>query len=220
MGLLFDAILVLLALLFALNGLRKGLFRSLMGLIGAALALVLSVLVARLCAGFLYETVVAPPLHEFLTNQLVGQVSNGAGAAFYWVAESFGGAGTVASAAGMGVSSAMELMRPVLENILCILGTIVLFIPMMVVVKILVRLLNGVTKMPGLRTINRLLGCLFGLCKGVLILWLLCALVSASLPLLDAMGLFGICPWIAEILNGSALYHLLSSINPLELVLQ
>ncbi|MDD5952685.1 MAG: CvpA family protein [Oscillospiraceae bacterium] len=220
MSILLDAVVVAIVVLFALLGLRKGFFRSLMGLIGAIAALIAALTVGRFLSDWLYDTWGRALLTDAVTNALADSgASTAEGIAtalpsYLQPVLDFAG-GTkgletlLSASSGKVAGVVVKVLEPAVTNLLMVLLTIVLFLVFLLIVRLLLRLLDRVTHVPVLRQVNGLLGFLLGMCKGLLIVWLLCILTTALLPLWSGSG-----QWLKTAVDGSYLFRTLSGINP------
>ena len=224
MFILFDAAIVAVILLFALLGLHRGFIRSLAGLIGAVIAMALALTIAHFAAEWIYGALVEKPVENAVNEALSAGGASAAGvidalpAGLSGIVHSFGGEAVVEQAVSQSASTAsgmiLGVLRPALVNLTMILLALLLFIPLMIIVRLLLRLLNGVAKnTPVVKHVNRILGFLFGLCKGIIVAWLLCLLADYALPLTGNV-------WWHETAHQSWLFHVFSQFNPLSLWLQ
>jgi membrane protein required for colicin V production len=67
-----------------------------------------------------------------------------------------------------------------------IITTIVIYILLQLLVNLAARALDTIFRLPVLHQVNSLLGGIFGLLKGVLVVFLLCAVLQLTLPLIAA----------------------------------
>ena len=74
--------------------------------------------------------------------------------------------------------------------------------------KLLLRLLNKVTKIPVLKQVNGILGFLLGIGKGIIIVWMLCALVSIIVPLFGPSA-----QWAQDAMDHSYVFRALANFN-------
>lgn len=139
MGTILDIILGVVILLFVFSGLKIGLVRSLVELIGSVLAVVASVALANQFTAFLYP--------------------------FVWKEKAPGA-----------LDSAVTR----------VLATVLLFILLQMLVRVVASALDAVFRIPVLHQVNTLLGGVFGLLKGVLVVFLICAALQLTLPLITA----------------------------------
>ena len=102
----------------------------------------------------------------------------------------------------------MDLLSPVVINLSRIVLMVVLFSVFMMVVRIVVRTVAAVFRLPLLRQINGLLGAAFGLLSGVIVVMLLCAVMQPAAPLLGQPGT------TQQAVQESRIYQLVYENNP------
>lgn len=222
MSILLDGIVVAVVVLFALLGLRKGFIKSLAGLIGAIAALIVALTVSRFAAEWIFNAWIRTPLLETITRSLTESGATTAEGIVEalpgYLQNLLGWAGGETASLNSAIASSSDtvarvlvtVLSPAIINLLMIVLTIVLFVIFLLLIRLLLRLLNKVAQAPILRQVNGLLGFLFGIGKGILIVWLLCALVAVVVPLW--FGDSG--AWLQNAAEGSYLFKALSNANP------
>lgn len=78
------------------------------------------------------------------------------------------------------LESVSERIADAVVNALSYLLT---FVIVFVLIRVLYAVLGLMGKLPGIRGVNRMLGGLFGLMEGVILLWLLCQVITILLPI-------------------------------------
>lgn len=222
MSILLDAIVVAIVVLFALLGLRKGFIKSLAGLIGAIVALVVALTISRFAAEWIFNAWIRVPLLDTITRSLAESGATTAEGFLEtlpdYLQNLLGWAGSGATAWNSAIASSSDtvanvlvtVLSPAMINLLMIVLAIVLFLLFLLLIRLVLRLLNKVAQAPVLRQVNGLLGFLFGIGKGILVVWLLCALVAVVVPLW--FGDSGV--WLRNAAEGSYLFRALSNANP------
>lgn len=225
MSILLDVIVVAIVVLFALLGLRKGFIKSLAGFVGSILALILALTIARFAAEFVFNTWIKDSLIQTVSDALAENGANTAQGVLDalpdYLTSIFGWAGgqsqslesALNSSSNAVSSTIINVLSPAIINLLMIVLAIVLFILLMIVIRLIIRLLDRIVQVPVLKQVNGILGFLFGIGKGVIIAWLLCALVMAVLPLwMQESG-----QWLQDAVNGSYLFRALAGANPISI---
>lgn len=222
-SLLVDAVLVALLVIFILVGRHRGFIKTMAGVVSFVAALVLASMLAGPIADFLYDKAVAPGVTDavsaslaedgpaaqrldrsleempgFVTRLLAGaDIHTGADLLRY-----------VDPAADLAENVSERVVRPVVAPILQTVCSLLLFVILLVVVNLLLRVLNVLAKLPGIKQVNQGMGLLAGLMEGVL--WVLFAVA-----ILDLVAAFG---WIdgvdATLLEGTYLFRWVAHINP------
>ncbi|HCR84202.1 MAG TPA: hypothetical protein DIW07_12510 [Lachnospiraceae bacterium] len=115
-------------------------------------------------------------------------------------------AANIVSAILMKINPSMSF-SPILIKII---SMIITFILLQLLVQIISRALDAVFSLPGLNILNSLLGGIFGLFKGVLVVFIICAVLQLTLPLISAKN-----PKINESeLQQSKIYQFVYTNNP------
>ena len=223
MSIVLDVLVVAVVVLFALLGLRKGFLKSLAGLVGAIAALVVALTVSRFLAQWIFDAFLQQPLTQAIADAITesgATTAEGIQNALPGYLQSLLGwtgsgaqalSGMIASSADTVAKAVMTVVSPAVINLLMVVLTIVLFFVFLLLIRLALRLLDKVAKAPVLRQVNGLLGVLFGMGKGLLIVWLLCALATVVVPLWLGDG----GAWFRDAINGSYLFGALSSANPI-----
>ena len=182
-------------------GARKGLFRSLADLAASLAALV----GASWAAGYLAQTAVEwirPLLEERITGAIEGYLAQVAGG------EEYAGilADLLVRLSGQippeGAGAAEALADLVLGNIAYALVFLGAFVLLMVVLKLVIRAVDTVLKLPLLHQANTLGGLLFGALEGLLLILVLLWLEEKTGLLVDSRALEGslLAPYLVNLL--------------------
>ena len=151
---IIDGLLILILVICTIVGIVKGLFDSLLSLIGTGLALVISVFVGKYVANFINKIF---DFEELILKKLDGASEEG-----------------VISIFGTPLQNS-----DVAKFCVWICSVVIVFLIIKLVIYILAKIFESVTKSsPTLSGINRVLGMVFGLCKGAVIVVALLALCS------------------------------------------
>ena len=89
----------------------------------------------------------------------------------------------VAQASGAAADAVVNLLQPMIVSLLRALFSLVLFVFLLVVIRILTGALGRIFRLPVLRQLDHGLGALLGLVQGVLIVGLLCFCAQILGPL-------------------------------------
>ncbi len=220
MSILLDVIIVAIVVLYALRGWRKGFFRSLMGLIGAMIALVAALTVSRFLSQWIFDAFIRTPLAASITQTMAetgASTASGIMSALpQFLRELVGWTGNsaqelqnlISSSAGPAADILVNIISPLVINLIMIVAAIVLFIIFLIIVRLLLRLLNKVTKVPVIKQLNGILGFLLGIGKGIIIVWMLCALVSIIVPLFGPSA-----QWAQDAMDHSYVFRALANFN-------
>ena len=98
-------------------------------------------------------------------------------------------------------------LNPILIKII---SMIIIFILLQMLIQIISRALDAIFSLPGLNILNSLLGGILGLLKGVLVVFIICAVLQLTLPIINAKN-----PKINESeLQQSKIYQFVYTNNP------
>lgn len=157
---IIDGLLILILIICTIVGIVKGLFDSLLGLISTGLALVISVFTAKYVANFINKI--------FNFEALILKELDGVKAAEGSASEG------VISIFGTPLKNA-----DVAKFCVWICSVVIVFLIIKLVIYILAKVFETVTKSnPTITGINRVLGMVFGICKGAVVVVALLALCS------------------------------------------
>ena len=191
-----DIILVVILLLAFFLGKKRGFFRSVMDLIGTALAMGVAIWLGTLAAQWAFEEFLRAPLLRQVTEALDTVAPEGAASAvlgtmpdiltgtfsLYGITEASVNQ-AVAQASGAAADAVVNLLQPMIVSLLRALFSLVLFVFLLVVIRILTGALGRIFRLPVLRQLDHGLGALLGLAQGVLIVGLLCFCAQILGPL-------------------------------------
>lgn len=229
---LLDLIVVAIMALCAFLSAKRGFVRTVVELVGFILALYLAFTVSGAVANTLYNNTIEPAIvntvTENVTNTAAVTVDDTVNAVWEGlpaiVSNSASFFGVEASAVSDTINNqlsntsdvsaiaqtvAQKAVQPVVVPLIkSVLGT-VLFIILMFVVKIFARLINRVFKLPLIGGINRLLGGILGLGKGLVISAIICIAISTLIAITGKEFLF----FTKENIENSLLFGLLANIS-------
>ena len=222
MSLLIDIILAGILICCFVHGYKRGFVRSLTGFVGYLLAAMLSSALSNMLSVSLYRSILRGPMVDSVTEFLETNAAAAEQAQLFLdqlpapaanllanegiTADTIAGqlTGTAADAA----PQIVDLLSPVVINLSRIVLMVVLFSVFMMVVRIVVRTVAAVFRLPLLRQINGLLGAAFGLLSGVIVVMLLCAVMQLAAPLLGQAGT------TQQAVQESRIYQLVYENNP------
>ena len=200
MGILLDIGFVIIILLCVVFGYKKGFFKSIAGFIGAVIAMFLAWVLAGLIANALYQGI----FREKLIDNISAVLSNDALASFPekaaqvvanlpgFLSNTLNNQGITSSqieqslqAAGNNAAPATaDLISPAVIWLLQLLLTVILFFILVILVRLVIKLIGNVFRLPVLRQVDGILGGLFGIFKGVVYIFLACILLQLLMPVI------------------------------------
>lgn len=198
MHLLLDAGAILVILLLAVLGVKKGFIKSCVDFCGSLLALIGAGILSGPVATWIYGAFFRTALEEKITAAVQGLgAADAVGAVFGDFPEVIQRA---LSAAGITEGSVMaqlqngtagvaqgitDALSPMLIGLIRVLVMLVLFVLLTVVIRALGTLLSGLFELPLLRSVNGILGAVFGALLGIVFLWVVLACVQVFAPMLS-----------------------------------
>lgn len=199
-SLAIDAVLVVIVLACTVWGLKKGFVKSLLGFIGYVVALLAAIGISNWLAAFVYDGFLrevfiqkissvltdgaastAAEQAEKLLEALPGFVANALGNQGL-TAESL--EGTLTGSVAVIAPQVADMISPVVINLMRIIFTVVLFSALLFLVRVLVKAVGSVFRLPVLRQMDSLLGGAFGLLSGFVFVLLLTAILGLAVPMM------------------------------------
>ena len=226
MGILLDIGFVIIILLCVVFGYKKGFFKSIAGFIGAVIAMFLAWVLAGLIANALYQGI----FREKLIDNISGVLSNDALASFTekaaqvvenlprFLSNTLNNQGITSSqieqslqAAGNNAAPATaDLISPAIIWLLQLLLTVVLFFILLILVRLVIKLIGNVFRLPVLRQVDGILGGLFGIFKGVVYIFLACIMLQLLMPVIGSSS-----EPMKQVLDNSFIYQFIFYNNPI-----
>lgn len=224
MAYVLDIALMAILVLFFVRGWQKGFAAGLVNLVGSLAALVLAFIVGDLAANWAYGAFIRQPLAERIAAQLAGTTPGEAEIrtlldsfpAFIERALAHYGITAQSLAAGLGNSTDVswalaDAISPLIITILKFLIIVLLFFAFMMAVRFVSGMVCSLFELPLIRQLNQALGGVFGLLKGLLVVWLVCA----SLNLLVPMMKNSVQEATQKSIQSSVLFDLIYEHNPI-----
>ncbi len=230
---------VALALVLVLNVVRctkRGLIKSLFGLVSVIIAIVAAYFFGSTAGGFLRTTGAYEHLLDSTSDKIYEYFQNEASESSDKAFEGLQDTAFIKQLENMGVdtkkvliryskdmqtgaadaaeSFAEGIARPVLEILSNVVGTVLVFVICLLLLFLLSLLLNSLFRLPFLRQLNKIGGFIAGIILGVFYAFILCMIIKSLLPCLPEN------PVIYQGMEeDTVLYAFFSSINPLYLLL-
>ena len=226
MSILADVILCAIILFCILIGFHKGFVKSFVEFIGYFAAMFAATVLGNALAVFVYNTflrdmlvkkigtaistsatlpaeqkvqAIMQVLPGFVTNSMVyhGVTANSLGAA-------------VSTSATAAAPKVADMISPAVIGLTKIVFAFIIFILLLFVVRFVANALNTVFRLPFLHQINSLLGGVFGLLKGLVIVFLLCTLVQFTATLIPEKN----SESVQQAVNSSYVFKTIYQNNP------
>lgn len=207
MSMAVDIFLMSVVVLSMIIGFHKGLIRSFFGFVGYLAATVASSVLGGMLSVFLYQNflhgMLIGKITEILTETAAGTATEKAAAVLDGLPGFLGGVlrqagmtpeslgGIFAESAQAAAPRMADLAAPVVINFSRLILTVLLFIVVMLLMRMLAHAVGTVFRLPVLRQLNAFLGGLFGFFSGAAVALLICLLLQLAVPM-TRDGLFGI----------------------------
>ena len=213
-GLLYDLLFLVVLLLTASSGWRRGFLSSLMLLVGSVAGILGAVWVSRTAGPVIYNEYVGASIAEKVSTALAESGGDAAAAVqgLAFLPESVRQAlvDTMTEITGEATPHVIEVLEPIVLPLI----QVILFLVVCIVVRWLFRALawalRGCNAIPLVGGLNRLLGLVFGALTGAVNCWLL----SLGLWLAGMLANGQVEFLRASALGQSFIYSLLSGLNP------
>lgn len=237
MWLFLDVLLIVLIALFAFQGAKKGLIKSLCGTLVTVVAVIIAFNFSAPVAEYFRSTFVYKQLTDNLNEKVEEYVNTITTDSLGTLLEDEpNGLAALLSGFGTGTESVKQkydelvasgetkiaaaltdyIVQPAAKTIADALAVLVVFLVSLSVLNLAVLLLDLVFKLPVLSLANRLGGFAFGLIGGLLAAFLFCTVVNIALPYLPGIGI----KLDSDSASTALLFSKLSSINPLAFLYQ
>ena len=169
-----DIIVIAVVAVFVAAGYKAGLIRSFMGIASYIISIIIAFLIYPVVSGFLVKTPLYTYLTEMVNNNYVSENMQSADTGMF---------GFFSKHMSEGLDA---VATTVSEEIAALLINIIAFILVIVISRILIwlitKVLNIFSKLPVIKQFNRLGGALLGGIKGILILYIVFAIVTVFVP--------------------------------------
>lgn len=192
MNIFLDGLILLILVLFTIIGVHKGLIRSVINLFGTVFSAYFSVIAAKVCAQWVYASMIKQSIISSVSDSLKASAGDGALSTVNDIIESLPdfikaivpnakASIQLQDALDSGINSIAaaveQLVSPVVTAILSIALTVVLFVLFMVLVRFISRAVTRVCRVTVLFGVNRMLGGILGLLKGSVLIMLAVSLL-------------------------------------------
>lgn len=195
-----DIILIAITVLFAAVGWRKGLMKSIVGIVSLVLSFILAIMLSPAVADFLILIGTKERIYEKILMTI-----GGSGEA-EWISTlpEF-----MRSAVEAGQNDAATRAASTISDMTV---NIIAFVLVLIVARILIwiaaKILDLISKLPVLNFFNRTLGMILGAAEGILIVFIILAIISAVMPMREN-------PDVAQTIENSQIVKYMYECNPI-----
>lgn len=231
MGIVLDGIIIILVFAGIVSGIKRGLVKSLLGFLGYLAALILAAMLANALSEAIYTYFLRDALVERISAGLEASVAGDAVAQAKEILDGLPGilqnalqnsgitpetlTETLSGAAETAAENTADLIAPVMTNLLRLFCMPILFAVVLFLVRILVKMVSNVFRLPGLRQVDSLLGGVFGFFSGVVWAMLLTMMLQLCLPLVGQDTAKG----LQQAIDQSYTAQILSQYDPVQKLL-
>lgn len=213
-GFLYDLLFVVVLILTASSGWRRGFLSSLMLLIGGVAGIFGAVLVARTAGPVIYNDYVGASIAEKVSAALAESGGDAAAAvqSLTFLPESIRQTlvDTMTEITGEATPHVIEVLEPIVLPLIQVILFLVVCVAVRWLFRALAWALRGCNSIPLVGSLNRLLGLVLGALTGVLNCWLL----SLGLWLAGMLANGQVEFLRSSVMEQSFIYSLLSGLNP------
>lgn len=213
-GFLYDLLFVVVLILTASSGWRRGFVSSLMLLIGGVAGIFGAVLVARTAGPVIYNDYVGASIAEKISATLAESGGDAAAAvqSLTFLPESIRQTlvDTMTEITGEATPHVIEVLEPIVLPLIQVILFLVVCVAVRWLFRALAWALRGCNSIPLVGSLNRLLGLVLGALTGVLNCWLL----SLGLWLAGMLANGQVEFLRSSVMGQSLIYSLLSGLNP------
>ena len=226
MNYLIDLIIVLVFTIVVIVSAKRGFVKTAVELVGFVLAFIISTNLGNSLANLTYDKAIEPPIVSAVTQNaadstasivdstwdalpdIITQNSGTLGISKEFLNEKLGSTATVTEEALTELSQ--TAIKPIATKFLATLYSLILFIILLIVVGFLSKILNKLFSFSIIGKLNRFLGGIIGIPKGIICAYVFCLLLTLVLYLFPN----GIWIFNSQNTDKSQLYTLLMSITP------
>ena len=217
MSIAVDLVAVGIIIFFAVLSAKRGFVRSLIEVIGFGLEILFIGKLSPYLANITYDKFVEPSILNTIGNaesggivelpQLPKFVSTLLGNNFDLSAlQNYINENISAGVTDAVAKASQQIIKPVIANVLSLLYAVILTFVLMFLIKIIAKVVNKIFSFSIVGKVNRLLGGLLGIVKGIAVVAIICSVVSALFSIYPA-GLWILTPNVAA---GSVAFKLLT----------
>lgn len=233
MWLILDLVIILVIALYAVSGAKKGLIKALCGIGVTIVSLIIAVNFHSPLAAYFRSTLIYEQLTENLSNKVETYVKDNTDSQSFseFINDAPEGVDIILKGFGTSLedlSAKMDAMiesgetnlaaglsdyivKPAAKMLSNALSIIVMFIASLIVLNLALLLLDLIFKLPVLNFANKFGGFIAGAAIGLLISFVVCAVINIALPVLPGIGI----EIDSETVSKATVFTAISDINPL-----
>ncbi len=223
---IIDFLIIAVIVVFAISGIKRGIAKTLLGIASVAVTAVCAYYLSGFLSQVIYDTFIKQTVISNVSqlieeNGIQYAAANSLQALPEWIKsiisfisslfgaepESFQNSLVISEQVSTAASNAVEsAVAPLVKTVIGFLLIILLFIIIFIFVKKLAKLVEKIFKIPGIKQINKLFGCVLGIAEGLVIVWL-------AVNILGAVAVFSGQSDYHSIFLTSKLFHFFFFVN-------
>lgn len=199
MSIALDIILIVIFLITILLGLKRGFIKSAARFIGTVIAVCIAAWLGGLAAEWIFDALFRDSLIERVNESISGLTGMESVMGVFdtlpdFIVRALEGAGITADSLMSGINAGqgqaagviVDMIAPVFIGFIKVLTVIVLFMLLMIVVRVLSNFIDTLFDLPLLNAVNSALGGVFGFLTGLLVVWIVVAVLQVFTPMLSS----------------------------------
>ncbi len=209
MSFVLDLVVIAVVALFIFIGLRRGFIKEIISLVALVVAFALAMILSGIGSSFIYDSFIDDYIKGTVSKPIIENVSNDAESIIVSIPDEFIDAGNLLgvevetvvrtnmaesvkeTADGIATTVSRDIARPIITSFIRVVLFIIIFVLVKLLIEWLGKILNIASHIPGLSSINKLLGGAVGLLRGMLTAAAICYAVVLIVDV-RANGIFGI----------------------------
>lgn len=203
MGIILDLIVSAVILVVVLLSARRGFVRVAIEAVGFIAAIFLTFTISTPLAGLTYDKIIEPPIVKSVTATVGESVNDAAdsvwealpgavktyserfGVTKEKISDTFSDASVGESAENRVTELSQNILRPAAVRVFSLIFGVIIMIVLLIAVKFAARFLNKLFSFSVAGKLNRILGGIAGIPKGIIIAFLFCLIIGLAVPLTE-----------------------------------
>lgn len=203
---MFDFIMILIVLVFAVVGYVRGAIRSVLSFVGGIVSFIIAIFAGNHLSPYIYDMFFKQSINNKVAESVDSALQNGAGSigenvtnalpdflkGFVDSSDIINSLNSVTGETSQEITNAaaeavQQAVSPIIISIISLCVTIIAFILLKIIIGIICHLADVVNKIPVIGTANRITGGVIGLVYGILVVMIIIFIANA-IPGLDESG--------------------------------
>ena len=225
----FDGIILLVVVMFTVIGVKKGFVKSIAEFLGAVISAIAASWVGGIISTAVYDSFFRQGVYDKIQAAATSTEAGGTAEKILnsmpemivkflemngITAESI--RTTVDTAGASAAKAVTDAVSPVFIGIIKVFAVIVLFLLFMIIISAVARLISGICRLPVLRQVNGLLGGIFGLMLGTIVVWIVVGAIQFFVPMMSQ----DIQKNVDTTVNNSYIAKVVANLNPIKWIFE